>query len=294
MTRKRKLEKAPLVYALIQVRTTEIPNLKDKVDSIHEKMMSVDLIDKQEVKSKNLHLTFNVSDGRQSSNQGETITSYRFYNNDRTVCVVLEPTQIMLKATKYDTFNKIIALFESVLRFCNDSIVSFEKIRLNRIGVRFIDALIPVGNKDVNEYLADNTFNDFAGPITGGANVGLLSERTSYIPTDTGFLRASIGQHHKSTDGRVMLLPSDLAEGGDIALKPIIQDHWRGLGDNRYAILDTDHFQEYPTEENIRLDIDNTLKMINCLRKANSDVFWNILSETAKLDYGYTETEINE
>ena len=289
---KRKLEKAPLVYALVQLKTSAIPNLAEKINPIHEKLMELDLIDK--VPDTLKRFNFNVSQqGDTSSTKVTELERFLFFNKGRTQCLQISPYDITLKLTHYETSIEMMDLFRSILEICNSVISGFQKLQVDRIGIRYVDVLIPLAKSNIDDYLKDGLLDSFVGEVSWAEPGSIRSERINYIKTNIGTLRAALSES-KMVKGRVRLLPPDLSEPENIALNPVIQAHWNDLGNKSYAILDTDHFIEYQQEQRIDLDINTVLETVKSLKTANSDIFWKILTQKALKDYGYTEVNLDD
>jgi uncharacterized protein (TIGR04255 family) len=137
----------PLYYALVQVHFNPIAAMGNYIQSIQDKMRleSYTLFTPQEINQ----LTFN-----QDVNPQATVTKlpvWRFTKQDQTSSFVLNPISLTYHTTHYTTHEQFFKDFVLALQWIHD-ILMLE--HFSRIGLRYLNAVIPFDGETVQEYLA--------------------------------------------------------------------------------------------------------------------------------------------
>ncbi len=292
MGKKKILRRQPLVYSLISVETTEIPNLESNLGPLHTALTGLKFSDgplPTETKEVSIGLPPSASSNDISANISGSKKRWDFLNLERSQGIVVSTNNICLKQTAYTKFEDMLEIFEKVLDCFESTIENFHGIGIKRIGLRYIDVLIPLEGDDLTDYVSDQYKVNLLSS-TDDISVGSdLNRLTSRAQTDFGTLQHSFIEN-KAIDGRISLLPPEFNEPPNVALQPVIQDHWENLGERKYALLDIDHFSNY--HPLLAFEDANVSSRIKNLYKVASAVFWNALSNKALDAYQLEEMDI--
>lgn len=223
----KKWKNAPVMYTIAQVRFNQILTMESYVPAIQEKLRNIGFPDFRKEVMNVLGIPFGQVDSNAPTIQ--TVNRYAFGNVDRTAGFLLESNALSFQATDYDTFEKFSECMGSVLKIVNESIsISF----IERVGIRYLDAVIPQGGEQLSDYLVPEVLG-----LTFKVAHKLSHSYTETVSTHSegGVISRVIIQDSKVT------LPAELAQTS-YPLNSRFANH-NGL----HAVIDTDGYFEKRT-----------------------------------------------
>ncbi|MBS0472801.1 MAG: TIGR04255 family protein [Proteobacteria bacterium] len=246
----KKLSKAPIYYALAQVRFNALLQLEQFVPAIQESLRQADYPDFERMVAHGVAV--NMSPGQQNSIVPaiQTQVRFQFLNARRTAGFNLEPDGLVFHTTEYDTFETFSKAFFLGLKTVHDAAkLSFS----SRLGIRYLDVVRPLRDGE--------TLPEYLAPSVMGIFDKLSPRRLQQAMSETRTTR-----DQTTLVSRTILL--DQAEPSGPAmpeeLHPIVLglpkrfDGIKGL----YAIIDTDSFEE--KREDFSFDyLEKTLKSLH-------------------------------
>ena len=284
---KKCLKLQPLVYTLIECRITPIPQLADNIQRIHAELSSLEYKLVNRVDAQVPSMSIAQSAGGVSVEQ-KTITQYNFLNLNRSRGLILSDKVISLKITDYSTFEDLKGMFAEILKVLEKTLPSFN-VGVERLGIRYIDVIMPVEKgESVSDYVDKKYVMGDPVAIDGLKPATQLNTFRSKVSTDSGELAYSLSEH-RAANGLIRLLPPDLSEPETIALKPVPLDHWGHLNEERYVILDIDHFKT--NEIPLPYSQTDVLSSLQNLYQVAKGVFEDTLTPHAKIQYQEYEQE---
>ncbi|MCF5855608.1 TIGR04255 family protein [Aeromonas veronii] len=225
-----KLSNAPIYYALAQAQFNHIGAMHKYVNEVQDQLRRCGYVFFETQQSAQVQMSApmgNVITEPQISH----VTQWSFTNADRTAGFILGPSSIIYHTTHYTTKDEFLPELIRGIKSVH-SVVSLGHIE--RLGIRYLDAVIPFNNERVAQYLVGGV----QGPEYNGNKQFGLSE--SVFITETGPLISSgtlVSRVYLSNSA--LGLPSDL---GPIFLEP--KERFRPTGPIDHAVIDTDHYVE--------------------------------------------------
>lgn len=223
-----KLQHAPVYFTLAQVRFNPILSLEAYISGLQESLRKEGFPDFK----KNIITTFNLmavgagNAGAPQLSPPQSETQYQFSSMDGTKGFVLGQNYITFQATEYDVFQTFSASLLKGLELLHKAV---ELSYIERIGVRYLDAIFPRAGEQLEQYLLPEVMG--LGGKLPGALAYSFSETRSQMETGSVIARVVI------QGGRIGF-PPDLNPLG-IQLANRFQEL-----EGRHAILDNDAFSE--------------------------------------------------
>jgi len=224
------MSNAPVYYALAQVQFNPVAAMSKYIDEVQDHLRREDytLFEPQQV----THLQFVTAPGKaQTEPQVAHITSWLITKGDRTAGYILSPSSITFHTTHYETSSEFIPELIRGLKAVHD-VVKLDHI--SRLGLRYLDAVLPQPGETVDQYLADGLH----GVCFGGDQRYALFE--SVFETESGPLLP-----RGTLIARVHRVISPLGYPPDIVPNGLVQLSKFEIKDElSHAVIDTDHFVE--------------------------------------------------
>lgn len=248
-----RLSKAPLVYALCQIRFSSVLKMKELIPDIQEKLRErYEGFEEEQVA------------GIQVPAKGQPIvqaeTRWRFESADQRSGYILQNAALVFHTTNYSDFDDFVP--EIVRGF--DVVATIARIQhIQRVGLRYVDLIESDSNNPAESFLHEH--------LRGfGSELGEIAEMFSqYLyrgNTDIGqlILKVTRGRHE-------IPLPPDL-------LPMALKSARKPLKDGISIFLDTDHFAE---KADSPIPVANLEKMIRDLKAPIRTTFKKAISELA-------------
>ncbi len=220
---------APVVYVLAQVRTERLADLKE-----YQAKFAGQLRDDGYPIQREMHAAKLVATGANFVFEPEQESAWEFATPDNRTAVILRSTGLVFHATYYDDEVDFLSTLDKVTTIFEKEIPS---VYVNRIGMRYIDFVVPGANEDLGAYI-DKRLNPDLGLAKGTGTTAA----TNVAIYQMGDKRQLIVRY---TCGRGKpQLPPDL--GLSLGLEPSPLMKVSGIDENKAtAVLDTDCGIEY-------------------------------------------------
>ncbi|CNI70736.1 TIGR04255 family protein [Yersinia mollaretii] len=229
-TSNERMANAPIYYALVQVKFAPIAAMKKYVAEIQDalRVEGFPLFEAHETPE--LRFEFkNPNEPPQPS--FEQVTQWLMINSERTSGFILGNDYITFHTTDYVTHEPFIS---SLMLGLNKVIEYAKPAFISRLGLRYLDAVIPHDDETVKQYLV-NELHDVDFGLQQIQSIQEAVYRTSVEPLiQEGVMVARI--HKMNTQ---LSFPPDMVPNGLIALS-----QFRNTEQRWHAIIDTDHFVE--------------------------------------------------
>lgn len=259
------LSKSPVTYFLAQVQFTNIESIEKYIPEIQDKIRS-----SFPGFNKSSITIIEVRDNKQLV--PSSMNQWHFKDKDSLVGVLLDGKSATIHTSKYDRFDKIAKQFEEVLQEINNSLNISLCVRL---GVRYINVI----KSNLKEYLnpslmgfhlQENKFFDLDKylsntELTQKSKNGIIRVKSSYI-----------GHKETNPGGQNSLVPYDLI---NIANNLNFSHH--DQPNDKFLILDIDHFDDSQREFEVRKIIDN----LTALQDAAYAAFCSAVTPKALIDW---------
>ncbi len=249
------LPKAPLIYVLAQVVFTRVPKMDDIWEDFHKSVFNV--YPESEIEQFALKKA-----GLESSKE----IRWHLLSKDKRKGLILYSNQLILHTTSYTTSQDFFANLEVALANLIENLPN--NISVSRMGLRYVDFLIPYGNltvdSQVDEHLGMLDLDEIeCKPIN--------FERIANYHTKIG---GELIIRHRQTTG-MDILPSDLFPN---ILEPApLLNVQKPHPDDVVGILDFDHV----LKTNINLNTAQIIDTFNHLQKTTSAAFRQATTKAA-------------
>lgn len=224
-----KWKNAPVVYVIVQVRFSPVLSLKTYIPQIQEHFRK-DGFPAFESRF-NFQFPLSVPQPTEAETAAPAIPwertiSYVFTNRDRSQSFVLEQNGLTFHVTDYLDFGWFLDLFLKHLDHINEVVKPDSS---ERIGLRYIDAVIPKAGARIGNYLIPEVLGLSQHPL-GGALQQSFSE-TLFLDRGT------------STVSRILVREGQIAFPPDMASLPVLLSSRFTAYNGAHAIVDTDSYQ---------------------------------------------------
>ena len=286
---KRKLDKAPLVHALIHLRFTEVPGLKpissELVSLLHAKMMDLGFPEKIESQADVLEWSFDpISQQMKQKKLSDVRLLFRAAGEQDIVEV--SSSSIVLKSTSYDTFHEFYKKFYKILHCCMEIIPNLSKTLLKSVGLRYVDIIAPSDGF----LLSDFVNQEVLPPRLEVDGEHLQGHSLKAVKTDNQVLVLNFEELPVQNRQIQKVLPDNLIEPDNKCGLIIKGQHdWFNVGSPTYGILDIDHTHQFMNSP--AFDADEISLATKKLYERSSEVFWRVITDNAKNAWGYKEIQ---
>ncbi len=291
--KKKVLAKAPLVQALIDLRFSEIPSLASMqtplLTQIHEAMMKHSFSEKLEAKGHRISFKFDQHT-QTASKEVVDFNRYLFRMSGETSILEISKEAIIYKSTAYQQFELFYETFKALLIELCSVIPSLEKSLLKKVGLRYVDVLVPESDDKLDDYVNNDVLaRGLTAPASSHKIRHLHGVTTKLLQVmDNQVLRISFEELPIESNKVTKILPDDLIEPEPkCGLLIYGQDSWSNTNSPTYGILDIDHTYTFTGSPLFNLhEVETAIKG---LYDSSKDVFWSILSQKAINAWGVKE-----
>lgn len=258
---------APLAYVLAEVRTEQLADIKTYYDTLAGQLRE------QFPVQRRMHAARLVTTGSSVRLESENDSVLEFVAPDNLRGVIIRPSGLVLHSTRYSNFQEFVGCLSSVVGILHKVV---PHIYVNRLGLRYIDFVIPRPNEAPEMYV-DRRLNPELN-ISTEAGCPVTTSLSVY-PREGGqlVLRYMRGPGQPG-------LPPDLATVSLGPSQPMIAA--RNVPPTQTtAILDTDRISEFGTP--ILLEPESVIRQFQAMRDDVSRAFKAIvITEHARAAWG--------
>ena len=262
-----KWKNAPVVYVIVQVRFSPILSLQTYISEIQEHFRRNSFPAFARRVNFQLGLSVPPPNNAESASPSiplEPAQAYVFSNRDSSQAFVLEQNGLTLYVTDYVDFNWLLDLFLKPLDHIN-KVVSPDSSE--RIGLRYIDAVLPREGANVRDYLIPSVLGLSQNPLEGMLKHSF--SETMFVDGNT------------STVSRVLCREGRIAFPPDLALFPITINSRFMIHDGPHATIDTDSSQQITSE----MDLSKVRSTLEDLHKSVNQAFRAVTTDFALSDW---------
>ena len=224
----KKMSNAPVYFTVAQVRFNPVLNMEGYLAAIQEKMRTAHFPDFKRDTIQRLMVPFGSpgSDGQAPTPSFVPQARCIFGNREGTTEFVLENSALALQTTTYETFEAFSKTLLDGLSIVHDALrLDFTE----RVGLRYLDAVLPKGNESLSDYLTTEVLG------LSHKLVGILSH--SFSETITINASGQLISRIIIRNGRVGLPPELMV------LAPRLNSKFTDA-EGMHAIIDTDAFSD--------------------------------------------------
>lgn len=173
-----KMKDAPVYFTIAQVKFNPILSLKTFMPSVQEHMRKAGYPDFKQSLTVAVNLSLVAgAEPQQPSPQLLQTDRYVFSNMENTRGFILQQNSLSFQATDYDTYETLSSEFLKGLEIVNNAVgLNFSE----RIGIRYLDAVVPKKEDEISQYLVPEVMG-IAARLEGSALVHSFSETVARI-----------------------------------------------------------------------------------------------------------------
>jgi uncharacterized protein (TIGR04255 family) len=255
---------APVYYVLGQAQFNPVAAMSKYVDEIQDRLRrdGYTLFEPQQT----TQLQFKSAAGGPPSSEPQVtqLTSWLLTKGDRSAGFILNSSSITFHTTHYETSDEFIPELLRGLKAVHE-VASLEHVA--RMGLRYLDAVLPAPNESVDQYLADGLRGvEFGAKQRYALNESVFETNSSPLLTN-GTLVVRIHRVESPLG-----YPPDMIPSGLIPMPKFQIDEVR-----THAMIDTDHF----VEGRMPLEFDKLADQLKSLHTVVRQVFDAVASKHA-------------
>lgn len=187
----KKMKHAPVYFTIAQVRHNPVLRLGSYVPDIQERMRKAGYPDHRPGQTLVINLTPAPAGGDAGIARPvpEAVERHAFLSMDATRGFIVEQSALSFQTTEYDTFQTFAEQFFIGLGIVHDSLsLAYSE----RIGIRYLDAVVPAGGEpELKKYLAPGVLG-LAGRLPASVPIGLSVSETHIAMPDANLLSRTI------------------------------------------------------------------------------------------------------
>lgn len=259
-----RMSNAPVYYALAQAQFNPVAAIAKYVDEVQDllRLDGYTLFEPQQV----AHLQLAASSGQAATEpQVAHTTSWLITKGDRSSGFILNAASITFHTTHYETSSEFIPELLRGLKAVHE-VVGLEHV--SRLGLRYLDAVLPQPDETIDQYLADGLHGiKFGAPQRYALNESVFeTESTPLLSKGTLIARV----HRMNSP---LGYPPDLVPSGLMAMPKFEIKETRP-----HAVIDTDHF----VEGRMSLDFEKIGEQLSDLHATTKLVFDAMVTDYAR------------
>lgn len=256
---------APLAYTLAEVRTERLADIEDYQPKLAGKLRDTYPIQRT-MKTVNV-----ITSGGQLVSEPSSDTAWEFATPDNRVAVMLRVNGLVLHATRYLDSKTFLTQLGKVVEALEKEVPS---VYVNRLGLRYIDFVIPSRGEDPEAYV-DGRLN----PDIGLSDV---AERVTTASLSVYQMRSGAVLNLRYTRARGKPeLPPDLSVLSLDKSPPMTE---KVAKTRPTAVLDIDCHQPYSPVK--RLNTSREIDRFVSLREISSNAFTTAITDHARKEWG--------
>jgi uncharacterized protein (TIGR04255 family) len=256
-----KLHEDPLALVLCQVRFSRIRKMPEFLPEIQDRLRNVGFPEDASAPLQRIHLEPGKPPALSSVRHEE------FRSKDEAWGVVIAEDMLVLATTHYDRYIGFAERLKAAVTIV-DEVAGLQQGSITRVGLRYIDAIIPGPGESWRHYLQPSLHGP-ASPVFEGGEPLLGME--FHGRTEAGRLAIRITQNNQGQ----LVPPGTL-------VKPMAFRQ-KDLGSQLLTLIDSDHYVEGQWD----FSMSELLDTVDALHKGINTVFFNnIVSEHALTAWG--------
>lgn len=262
MSKKSKMANAPVYYALAQAQFNPILAMGKYINEIQDRLRRKGyvLFETQQI----TQLELGKVPG-QDEPTVEKATSWLIIKEDRTAGFILTPSSLTFHTTHYETRDQFVPELVHALKAVHE-VVSLD--HLTRLGLRYLDAVLPSVNEAVSQYLVNGLYGiDFAAKKDYSLSEFAFQTESEPLIT-TGKLVVRVVQL-----ASLLGYPPGLVPYGLVSMKRFTVNE-----PIAHAIIDTDHY----VEGHMSLDFGKVEEQLFSLHAKIKGAFEAIITDHAR------------
>lgn len=259
-----KMSNAPVYYTLAQVQFNPVAAMAKYVDEVQDYLRreGYTIFEPQQ----GTHLRFVTAPGQaQIEPQVAPIISWLITKGDRTAGFILSPSSITFHTTHYETSHEFIPELLRGLKALHKVV---ELDHVTRLGLRYLDAVLPQSGEEVDQYLADGLHGIRFGATQRYALNEAVFETESGPLLPRGTLVARVHRMVSPLGYPPDMVPNGLVQMSKFEIKDALP----------HAVIDTDHF----VEGRMPLDFDKIGEQLFALHATIKLVFDATITDHAR------------
>lgn len=263
MSKKKKMANAPVYYVLAQAKFNPIAAMGDKyVNDIQDQLRHVGYT----LFAQQNFAQFRFGNSSEASPQILQATQWLISKENRTSGFILTNSSLMYHTTHYETSEEFIPEFLRGLGIVH-KVVKLD--HLSRLGLRYLDAVLPPSNEVVSQYLVSGLHGiDFNADREYTLTESVFQTRSNPL-LSRGKLVVRVLQLASS----LLRYPPDLSPQGLVPMK-----RFEIKKPCSHALIDTDHF----VEGRMPVDFDKIKAQLFSLHAVNKEAFERTVTSHAK------------
>jgi len=252
-----KMKNAPVFYALAQVKFNPIAQMESYVPNLQEKLRRNGYPDfRKEVVQ--VGLTVRRLDKEEPEVKGQQHIQWSFMNAQKDEGYLLSADSLVFHSTVYETFDVFSDRLLECLSLVHEAV---ELAYIERIGLRYLDAVVPEADDAIEDYLnpsllglslsidgeLKHSFSETLSQIGGGTLVArsVITEGGLALPPDLFPLKLQVQPRFSEMAGKTAVLDTDYFVkkrfdfGLDMVKEQFLRSH--GIIDRAFHLSITDH-----------------------------------------------------
>ncbi len=252
-----KLSYPPVFYTLAQIKFNPIARMEEYVPELQDRLRRIGYPDYQ--REHKVEVEIRKAATPQPDVRPQQMVRWNFNNIDRTEAYTLHPDALIFHSTQYAHFEDFS---EKALKGLTLAHGVIELAYIQRIGLRYLNAVVPAGGNPLDNYLNPSLMG--LSTVTPGQLSHSFNESVSQVNGGTLVARTVI------TEGG-LAMPPDL-----FPMALALPDHLDKLS-GKIAVLDTDYFVEHRSG----FDMDSVKRQLLASHKLVDETFKSSVTEHA-------------
>jgi uncharacterized protein (TIGR04255 family) len=246
----KKYQHAPLVMAVVDISFSELPNFEGNFnpEKLAESLFALNFTQKATIVQNGFEVQVRNEPQNTSINSSNTTTKkfstshWVYLNNDRTLALHIMNSKLILKCTKYDCFTTFKDLLERCIEVCETEIPHFDTVPVQKVGMRYVDLIIPKHNQDLKSYLNEEWHSPTNFEQTPSTRKLMMSRTTQILDDGEIKVRVDCAQFEPKNGMPISVIPNDLSDSDESSMQ-LFFTPWMEESLNaqkNYVILDID------------------------------------------------------
>jgi uncharacterized protein (TIGR04255 family) len=252
------LPKSPLIFVLSQVRFAPVLSMEEKIPDIQDSLRKNGF---PRLSIREIETTEHDASG---NTKVESRKQWEFIDKERRASVLVDTGFIVFQVTQYKVFEEYLDTFKRILELFA---YHAEPSLVERIGLRYIDLVIPSESQELKNYLS---------PALRGFSIEEADKREVFhceSVTQTGGNSRFIHRYLEANHGYGF--PPDL--------RPIALTFDRDLNlKSPFSLIDMDHFMHVDED----FSVQNIIENLSSLHTHHTKAFAASVTETAMKEWG--------